>query len=113
MFYFENCGEPNSESKCPLCQMIIGGKLHKLRTRNPPQIRMSIDEANQFIENFIEKNDRNTTFGYHTALPAQESQLGEKSDHLDRTLSFPFLHMLSDSIFLVLHELNVLRGIQK
>ncbi|CAF3271184.1 unnamed protein product [Rotaria sp. Silwood2] len=108
MFYFENCGRPNSESTCPLCKAIIGGLRHQLRIRDPPQIQMSIHQANEFITKFIDKYDQNTTFGYHTAISAQESQLGEKSDHLDRPLSFRFLHILSHSIFLVLHELDLL-----
>ncbi|CAF0876681.1 unnamed protein product [Rotaria sordida] len=108
MFYFEDCGRPNSESKCPLCKATIGGLRHRLVIRDPPQIQMSILEANEFITKFIEKYDQNTTFGYHTAILAQESQLGEKSEYLDRPLSFRFLHILSHSIFLVLHELDLL-----
>ncbi|CAF4175411.1 unnamed protein product [Rotaria socialis] len=108
MFYFEDCGQPNSESTCPLCKAIIGGLRHTLHIRNPPQIKMSIDEANVFITHFIEKHDRNIAFGYHTIKPPEESQSGEKSDYLDRPLSFRFLHIISHSILLVLHELNLL-----
>ncbi|CAF3742087.1 unnamed protein product [Rotaria sp. Silwood1] len=110
MYYFENCGQPNSESKCPLCNAIIGGLRHELRIRDPPQIKMSIHEANEFITSFIEKHNQNIAFGYHTVIVAEESQLGEKSDHLDLPLSFRFLHMLSHSIFLVLHELDLLNN---
>lgn len=109
MFYFENCGVPNSRSRCPLCKKDIGADRYAaLVVRDPPQIQMNIDQGFQTIAQYLDGFNRQLRLGYYNTVPADQSNLGEKSDHLNRTVSFRFLHMLTNAQLLVLTELEYL-----
>jgi len=109
MFYFEDCGVPNSRSYCPLCKKDIGAQAYgTLIQRNPPQIQMSIDQGFQIIAQYLDEFNRQVRLGYNNLAPADQSNLGEKSDHLNRSVSFRFIHMLTNAQLLVLFELDYL-----
>jgi hypothetical protein len=109
MFYFLNCGVPVDRSQCPLCQKDIGAAQYGvLIERNPPQIRMTIDEGFQFINNYIEQYNKIPRFGYHNQTPAAPSNEYEKSDHLNRSISYRFLHMITHVVLFFLDELSIL-----
>ncbi|CAF0884533.1 unnamed protein product [Adineta steineri] len=109
MFYFENCGRANDRSLCPLCQKPIGTVQEGiLIQRDPPQVQMTIEQAFEFIENYIEKFRRTTQYGYYNIKSVDESNTGEKPDHLALTISFRFTHMFTHAVLLFLHELDLL-----
>jgi hypothetical protein len=107
MFYFENCGRPNDKSRCPLCKNEIGG-IGKLIVRNPPQIQLTIDQGFQEIAEYLDKFNHQLHLGCYNNISANQSNLNEKSDHLNRTISFRFIHMLTNAQMLVLFELGYL-----
>ncbi|CAF3395094.1 unnamed protein product [Rotaria sp. Silwood1] len=112
MFYFFNCGIPVDRSKCPLCNKDIGAAQYGvLIERNPPQIRMTIDEGFQFINNYIEQYNKKPRYGYHNQTPAKHSNQHEKSDHLNRSISYRFMHMITHVTLLFLNELSLLPGL--
>ncbi|CAF0809248.1 unnamed protein product [Rotaria sordida] len=109
MFYFFNCGVPVDRSKCPLCNRDIGAAQYGiLIEREPPQIRMSIDEGFQFINNYIEQYNKEPRYGYHNQTRAIQSNQYEKSDHLNRSISYRFIHMITHVTLLFLNELSLL-----
>ena len=109
MFYFENCGQPASASVCPLCKKEIGARQYGvLIPRQPPQIQWTIDQGFQNIAQYLDEFNRQVRFGYHQIIPADQINPGEKSDHLNRTISFRFLHMITHAQLLVLFELDYL-----
>jgi hypothetical protein len=109
MFYFVDCGVPVDRSQCPLCKKDIGAEQYGvLIERNPPQIRMSIEEGFEFINNYIEKYNKIPRYGYHNQTPAVQSNIHEKSDHLNRSISYRFMHMLTHVVLLFLNELSLL-----
>ncbi|CAF4479211.1 unnamed protein product [Rotaria sp. Silwood2] len=108
-FYFEGCGRPASQSKCSLCKKDIGAAVYnKLIVRTPPQIAMPIDTGFQFIDNYIKKYNENDHFGYYSITNVEESNVGEKSEHLNRPVSFRFMHMFTHATLLLLDELEFL-----
>ena len=110
MFYFVNCGVPVDRSRCPLCKKEIGAAQYGvLIQRDPPQIRMSIDEGFQFIQRYIEDFNKIPRLGYHNQTSAGQSNEQEKSDHLNRTISYRFIHLLTHGYLLVLNELALLQ----
>ena len=109
MFYFENCGIPNESRKCPLCNRDIGAyQYNQLIQRNPPQIRMSIQDGLQKIEQYMKNYNSELRLGYHNVASAIELTPEEKPDHLNRTVSFRFLHMWTHAQLLFLYELKYL-----
>ncbi|CAF4572770.1 unnamed protein product, partial [Rotaria sp. Silwood2] len=109
MFYFVNCGVPVDRSKCPFCNKDIGAAQYGvLIERNPPQIQMTIDEGFQFINNYIEEYNKKPRYGYHNQTPAIQSNQHEKSDHLNRSISYRFMHMITHVTLLFLNELSLL-----
>jgi hypothetical protein len=46
--------------------------------------------------------------GYHNIKTFETSTIGEKSDHLNRPVSFRFIHLLTHGLLLFLHDLNYL-----
>ncbi len=109
MFYFINCGIPVDRSQCPLCKKDIGAEKYGiLIKRNPPQIQMTIDEGFQFINNYIEEYNKIPRYGYHNQTPAIQSNEHEKCDHLNRSISYRFMHMITHVILLFLKELSLL-----
>ena len=109
MFYFVNCGVPVDRTKCPICKKDIGAAQYGvLIERDPPQIRRPIDEAFNFINNYVEQYHTTPRFGYHNPSPALHSNEHEKSDHLNRPISFRFMHFLTHVTLLFLDELSLL-----
>ena len=109
MFYFEDCGVPNSRSRCPLCKKDIGAQQYGvLIARQPPQIQMTIDQGFQTINQYLDAFNRQVRLGYYNRTPADQSTMAEKSDHLNRSVSYRFLHLLTHAQLLVLYELEYL-----
>ncbi|CAF4374287.1 unnamed protein product, partial [Rotaria magnacalcarata] len=109
MFHFEGCGRPYELSKCPMCKADIGATSYNNPIiRIPPQLQMPIEVGFQFIADYIKKYDEKDRFGYHNITNAEESNVGEKSEHLNRPISFRFMHMLTHATLLILHELELL-----
>jgi len=109
VFIFHDCGVPNDRFICVLCKKPIGAQGYNvLIKRNPPQIQMPIDKGLKMIDQRIEEYNRNVRVGYHNTKSADTSVIGEKSDHLDRPVSFRFIHLLTHSVLLFLHDLNYL-----
>jgi hypothetical protein len=109
MFYFENCGNPVDRSRCPLCKKEIGAQTYNvLVVRDPPQIRWTIDEAFRNIEQYLDEFNRCVRLEYCNIFPADQINPGEKSDHLNRTVSFRFIHMITNAQLLVFFELEYL-----
>ncbi|CAF3343766.1 unnamed protein product [Rotaria socialis] len=109
MFYFHNCGIPVDRSKCPLCGKDIGAAQYGvLVERDPPQIRMTIEEGFEFINNYMETFNRKPRYGYHNRSPAVQSNRYEKSDHLNRPISYRFMHTITHVTLLFLNELSLL-----
>ncbi|CAF4307346.1 unnamed protein product, partial [Rotaria magnacalcarata] len=46
--------------------------------------------------------------GYHNVNTHEMSNIGEKPDHLNRPVSFRFIHFLTHSLLLFLHDRNYL-----
>ena len=109
IFYFENCGAPNDRRKCPMCDKEIGAVQDGvLLERDPPQLTISIDDGFRFIGQCIEDYNRKISFGYHDRTPAEQSNTGEKPDHLQHSLSYRFLHLFLHATLLFLDELAYL-----
>jgi hypothetical protein len=109
MFYFEDCGVPNDRKICPLCKKPIGAQRYgALIERNPPQIKMPIDEGFKKIDEYINRYNKTVRLGYHNTDTAAQSVLGEKPDHLNRHVSYYFIHLLTHGLLLSLHDLNYL-----
>ncbi|CAF3682110.1 unnamed protein product [Adineta steineri] len=109
MYFFINCGVPVDHSQCPLCRRDIGAAQYGiLIERNPPQIRLTIDEGFQFINNHIEQYNKIPRYGYHNLTPAIQSNQNEKPDHLNRSISYRFMHMITHATLLFLDELSLL-----
>ncbi|CAF1321963.1 unnamed protein product [Rotaria sordida] len=54
-----------------------------------------------------ESNDK-SRFGYPRTTPVQESNINEKPDHLNLSISFRFIHMMIHAVLLCLCELDLL-----
>ncbi|CAF1266229.1 unnamed protein product, partial [Rotaria magnacalcarata] len=109
MFHFEGCGRPYELNKCPMCKTDIGAtEYNKPIIRIPPQLQMPIEVGFQFIADYVKKYDEKDRLGYHNITDAEESNVGEKSEHLNRSISFRFMHMLTHATLLILHELELL-----
>ncbi|CAM4941343.1 unnamed protein product [Rotaria socialis] len=107
MFYFEDCGIPNDRRQCPLCKKEIGASgYNKLIQRDPPQIQMNLQDGFREIEEYIRNFNSVVRLGYHNVTSATELTPDEKPDHLNRIVSFRFLHMWTHAQLLVLHELK-------
>jgi hypothetical protein len=76
MFYFKDL---NEQKQCPLCKTKFNGDLQ------PPHIRMDINETLQFIADYIEHFNEN---------------------HLTQPISYHFIHLLTQAIFLFLNDLG-------
>ncbi|CAF1081169.1 unnamed protein product [Adineta ricciae] len=113
-FYFEGCGRPASQSKCPLCKKDIGAATYnKLIVREPPQIAMPIAVGFQFIDDHMKKYNEKNQFGYYSITKVEESSIGEKPEHLNRSISFRFLHMFTHAILLFLHDVEFVTNSSK
>jgi hypothetical protein len=109
IFYFENCGDPNDRRLCPMCKKDIGAiQDGVLIQRDPPQLKISIDDGFKFITKYIEDYNRKICFGYHDRKPAEENNTGEKPEHLQHSISYRFIHMLIHAMLLFLNELDYL-----
>ncbi|CAF3102815.1 unnamed protein product [Rotaria sp. Silwood2] len=109
MFYFQDYGIPNDRNLCVLCKKPIGAEHYNvLIQRDPPQIQMSITEGFQRIDQFIEEYNQNIRLGYHNVKTHETSVIVEKPDHLNRPISFRFIHMLTHGLLLFLHDRNYL-----
>jgi len=109
MYFFINCGVAVDHSQCPLCKKDIGAAQYGvLIERNPPQIQMTIDEGFRFINNYIEQYNKTPRYGYHNLIPSIQSNQYEKSDHLNRSISYRFMHMITHVTLLFLDELSLL-----
>ncbi|CAF1040574.1 unnamed protein product, partial [Didymodactylos carnosus] len=95
MFFFEDCGAPVDRSICSLCQKEIGAKAYNvLIDRDPPQLRIPIPKAFEKIDEYIKKENQAIHLGYHNVKNPAESSLADKADHLNRPISFRFIHFL-------------------
>ena len=64
IFHFEDCGVPNSRSRCPLCKKDIGAERYNvLIARNPPQIQLTIDQGFQIIDQYLDAFNRQVRLG--------------------------------------------------
>ncbi|CAF2141662.1 unnamed protein product [Rotaria magnacalcarata] len=109
MFFFEECGDPVGKSVCSLCQKAIGAeKYNVLIARDPPQLRIPIPEAFKKIDAYIKEENEAARLGYHTVKNTNESCLGDKPNHLDRPVSFRFIHFLTHGLLHFLHDRNYL-----
>ena len=109
IFFFENCGDPNDRRKCPMCNKDIGAiRDGVLIERDPPQLKISIDEGFQFIQKYIEDYNRKFCFGYHNRTSAEQSNTSEKPDHLQHSISYRFIHIFTHAMLLFLNELGYL-----
>ncbi len=109
VFYFEGCGRPVDRSKCPLCRKDIGAQQYnKLLVRTPPQIQMPIDDGYQYIDDYMKKYNEGDRFGCYSVINPEESNVGEKPEHLNRSVSFRFMHMLSHATLLLLYDFEIL-----
>ncbi|CAF4169052.1 unnamed protein product [Rotaria sp. Silwood2] len=109
MFYFEDCGAPTTKTICSLCQKEIGAKGYNiLIERDPPQLRIPNPEAFQRIDKYIKQENQNICFGYHNVKNTNESSLGDKPDHLNRPVSFRFIHFLTHGLLYFLYDRNYL-----
>ncbi|CAM4807621.1 unnamed protein product [Rotaria magnacalcarata] len=109
MFFFEECGAPVGKSVCSLCQKAIGAeKYNVLIARDPPQLRIPIPEAFKKIDAYIKEENEAARLGYHTVKNTNESCLGDKPNHLDRPVSFRFIHFLTHGLLHFLHDRNYL-----
>lgn len=109
MFIFHDCGVPNDRNVCPICRKPIGAaRYNVLIERDPPQIQRPIEEGLRIINEHIDRFNRTARLGYHNVKPADTSIIGEKPDHLNRPVSFRFVHLLTHGLLLFLHDLNFL-----
>jgi hypothetical protein len=109
MFYFQDCGVPNDRNLCTLCKKPIGAQRYNvLIERDPPQIRIPINEGLQIINPHVDRYNRTVRLGYHNIKTSDASIIGEKPDHLNRPVSFRFIHLLTHGFLLVLHDLDYL-----
>ncbi|CAF1219524.1 unnamed protein product, partial [Didymodactylos carnosus] len=109
MFYFEDCGIPNDKQQCPLCKKDIGAfRYNQLIQRDPPQIQMNLQDGFRTIEQYMKTYNSVLRLGYHNVAPVMQLPPDEKPDHLNRTVSFRFLHLWTHAQLFVLHELKCL-----
>jgi hypothetical protein len=109
MFIFHDCGVPNDRNLCVLCKKPIGAQRYNvLIERDPPQIRMSIAEGLQKIGRHIDRYNQTVRLGYHNIKTSEASTIGDKPEHLDRPVSFRFVHLLTHGLLLFLHDQNYL-----
>ncbi|UJR16715.1 hypothetical protein I4U23_003615, partial [Adineta vaga] len=109
VFIFQDCGVPNDRNTCPLCKKPIGAERYNILVqRDPPQIQMPIDEGLRVINQHIDRYNQAARFGYHNIKTAVTSDTGEKPDHLNRPVSFRFIHLLTHGLLLFLHDVNYL-----
>ncbi|CAF4177970.1 unnamed protein product, partial [Rotaria sordida] len=109
MFYFQDCGVPNDRHTCSLCKKPIGAERYNvLIQRDPPQIRMSTDEGLRVINQYIDRYNMTARLGYHNVNTHEASNSGDKPDHLNRPVSFRFIHFLTHGLLLFLHDCNYL-----
>ncbi|CAF3907546.1 unnamed protein product, partial [Rotaria sp. Silwood2] len=109
MFYFQDCGIPNDRNICTLCKKPIGAERYNvLIQRDPPQIKMSIAEGFQIIDQHLNRYNQTIHLGYHNVKTHETSTIGEKPDHLNRPVSFRFIHLITHGLLLFLHDFNYL-----
>ena len=109
VFIFHNCGVPNDRSICPLCKKPIGAERYNvLIQRNPPQIQMPINQGLQMIREHIDRYNQTVRFGYHNIKTSETSSVGDKPEHLNRPISFRFMHLMTHGYLLFLQDLNYL-----
>ena len=109
MFYFQDCGVPNDRNICPLCKKPIGAQRYNfLIERDPPQIKIPVAAGLKLINQHIDRFNQTVRFGYHNTKTSETSDIGEKPDHLDRPVSFRFIHLVTHGLLLFLHDLNYL-----
>ncbi|CAF2688702.1 unnamed protein product [Rotaria sp. Silwood2] len=109
MFFFEECGAPVGRSICSLCQKDIGAQSYdNLIVRDPPQLRIPIPEGFKKIDNYINQENQTVRLGYHTVKNTNESSLADKPDHLNRPVSYRFIHFLIHGLLHFLSDRNYL-----
>ncbi|CAF3439065.1 unnamed protein product [Rotaria socialis] len=108
----KHCGDPNDHRLCPMCHKDIGAiQDGVLIERDPPQLKIPINGGFQFITRYIEDYNRKVCFGYHYRTPAEQSNVGDKPDHLQHSISYRFIHMFIHATLLFLDELDYLSEI--
>ncbi|CAF1066989.1 unnamed protein product [Rotaria sordida] len=108
-YFFDNCGAPVARARCPWCNAEIGARApHVLLKRSPPQIQRSIQEGFQFINEYIRNHNNIDRYGYHNSTTAEHSTVNDKSDHLNKPISFRLLHMFTHSMLILLYEMQYL-----
>ncbi|CAF1519831.1 unnamed protein product [Adineta ricciae] len=60
--------------------------------------------------NNTNEENRTSRLGYHSMKSSQMSNIHEKPDHLELSISYRFIHMIIHAILLVLHELELLEN---
>jgi hypothetical protein len=58
----------------------------------------------------IGEHNTKVQFGYHSMKPVEESNINEKPVHLNLSISFRFIHMITHALLLFLHELDELNN---
>ncbi len=110
-FNFQDCSAPNDENICPLCEKPIGVEQYNvLIERSLPQIRMPIAEGLERINQHIDQYNRTARFGYHSIKTTESNTFDEKPDHLNRSVSFRFIHFLTHGLLVFLHDRDYLNN---
>ena len=109
VFIFQDCGVPNDRNLCHLCKKPIGAQRYGvLIKRDPPQIQIPIVQGLQMISQHIDRYNQTVRRGYQNVQTSEMSVIGEKAEHLNRPVSFRFVHLLTHALLLFLHDQNYL-----
>ena len=90
LFYIENSAILDEHKKCPLCQTAAN-------INEDGDLSMNENQTLEFIAQY--KNEHKYKFYL---------DFSEKPAHLNQPISFHLLHFLTNSVFLFLHELNLM-----
>ena len=102
-------GNANERRQCQFCGREIGqGKFGRLIARDPPQIKLTLEKGLKQLDEHIQRANNTTRLGYYEVRPAEQSTQKENSDHLKKSMTLRFLHLITHSILLVLCELSYL-----
>jgi len=110
LYYFEDCGMPNSQSNCKDCKRVIGGPGHNVlapRDDGDNQISMSLEQGLKYIDDYIKASQENITPGYLVNSLEENSKLDSKPGL--KPITFRTLHFFLHSILFTFSELGFIR----
>ena len=96
LFYYVDCKISGDQKRCPACKKDVNvWKDKNALIINKPHLEMSISDTLHFIAEYIDQHGK-----------SKRTNMKEKPNHLNYSLTYHFIDFFTNAIFLFLHELN-------